>query len=231
MKTTSAAELSKLELAKYIDHTLLKPEATKLQIQNLCEEALKYNFYAVCINSSHLQTAKEILRKSQVKIASVVGFPLGACDSNVKKFEAKKAIDSGAHELDMVIHLGAIKSEDWLYVEQEIKDIILISQGQPVKVIFETHMLTDAEKIKLCQICTSTGVTFVKTSTGFLGGGATISDVQLMKSHIGPKVLVKASGGVRDYATAIAMIDAGASRIGTSAGVAIIEKFNQTEGY
>lgn len=216
--------LSSTDLAKFIDHTLLKPEATREQITRLCEEALQHQFYAVCVNSSFVPLCKEILKDSPVKIASVVGFPLGACDTNTKVFETQKALHAGAHEIDMVIHIGALKASDYTYVEKEIKDLVLVAQGAPIKVIFETHLLTQEEIVRACELSVSAGAHYVKTSTGFTGGGATLQDVALMKSIVKNKAQVKASGGVRDYETALKMIEAGATRIGTSSGVAIVNK-------
>ncbi|MFN3453976.1 MAG: deoxyribose-phosphate aldolase [Pseudobdellovibrio sp.] len=211
------------DIASYIDHTLLKPETTTKQIQKLCEEALHHHFFAVCVNSSMISTCKEILRGSQVKIASVVGFPLGVCDSSTKTYETTRAIQLGASEIDMVLHLGAVKSGNWTFVEKDIKDIVLASNGHIVKVILETHLLTEEEKRKACEVSLNAGAHFVKTSTGFSGGGATQADVQLMKSIVQNKAQVKASGGIRSFETALQMIQAGATRLGTSSGVAIVE--------
>lgn len=210
------------DIAQYIDHTLLKPEATRAQIQKLCEEALTHKFYAVCVNSSMISVCKEILRNSPVKIAAVIGFPLGVCDTSTKVFETTRAINLGATEIDMVVHLGAVKSQDWPYIEKDLKEVVLAAQGHPVKVILETHMLTQEEKQKVCEISLLVGAHFVKTSTGFTGGGATVEDVTLMKSIVQSKAQVKASGGVRDFDAAVKMIKAGATRIGTSSGVAIV---------
>lgn len=220
--TSDLNKLTPEDIAQYIDHTLLKPEATRAQIQKLCEEALSHKFYAVCVNSSMISVCKEILKNSQVKIAAVIGFPLGACDTSTKVFETTRALNLGATEIDMVVHLGAVKAQDWSYVEKDIKDVVMAAQGHPVKVIFETHMLNEEEKRKICELCLHAGAQFVKTSTGFSGGGATLEDVTLMKSIVQNKGQVKASGGVRDFETAVKMIQAGATRIGTSSGVAIV---------
>lgn len=230
--TSDLKKLTPEDIAQYIDHTLLKPEATRAQIQKLCEEALTHKFYAVCVNSSMISVCKEILKNSPVKIASVIGFPLGACDTSTKVFETTRALNLGATEIDMVVHLGAVKSQDWSYVEKDIKDVVQAAQGHPVKVIFETHMLNEEEKRKICEICVHAGAQFVKTSTGFSGGGATVEDVTLMKSIVQNKAQVKASGGVRDFETAVKMIQAGATRIGTSSGVAIVSagEADQTNG-
>jgi deoxyribose-phosphate aldolase len=215
--------LSPGDLASYIDHTLLKPETTKNQIYKLCEEALSYNFFAVCVNSSMISACKEVLKSNaSVKIASVIGFPLGVCDSSTKAFETTRAISLGAHEVDMVLHLGALKAQDWSYVEKDIKDVVLAANGTVVKVILESHLLTPEEIKKACEVSLSAGAHFVKTSSGFSGGGAKVEDVALMKSTVGAKAQVKASGGIRDYQTAVAMVQAGATRLGTSSGVAIV---------
>ena len=172
------------EVASFIDHTLLKPEATKQQVRKICEEALDHQFYAVCVNSSMVSTCREVLKSSKIKIASVIGFPLGACDSSVKTFEADRAIKLGAAEIDMVVHIGAVKAQEWSFLEKDIKDVVLASAGQIVKVILETHLLTEVEKKKVCEISMAAGAHFVKTSTGFNGGGATVTDVELMKKIV-----------------------------------------------
>lgn len=220
--TSDIQKLTPSDIASFIDHTLLKPEATRIQIQKLCEEALTHRFYAVCVNSSMISVCKEILKTSSVKIASVIGFPLGVCDTSTKVFETTRALNLGASEIDMVLHLGAVKASDWSYVEKDITAVVLAANGCPVKVIFETHMLSQEEKQKACEISLLTGAQFVKTSTGFTGGGATVEDVTLMKSLVGNKAQVKASGGIRDFSNAVKMIEAGATRLGTSAGVAIV---------
>lgn len=223
--------LSPSDVASYIDHTLLKPEATKFQIYKLCEEALSHNFFAVCVNSSMISACKDVLKTNSVKIASVVGFPLGVCDSSTKSFETTRAISLGAHEIDMVVHLGAVKAQDWSYAEKDIKDVVLAANGNIVKVILETHLMTSEEIKKTCEISLLAGAHFVKTSTGFSGGGARVEDVSLMKAAVGIKAQVKASGGVRDYKTALAMIAAGATRLGTSSGVAIVTDSEGKSGY
>ncbi|MFN3695961.1 MAG: deoxyribose-phosphate aldolase [Pseudobdellovibrio sp.] len=220
-----------LDVATYIDHTLLKPEATKQQIYKLCEEALSHNFFAVCVNSSMIGPCKEVLKSSQIKIASVVGFPLGVCETSTKAFETTRAMSLGAHEIDMVIHLGAVKAQDWNYIEKDIKDVVLAANGHIVKVILETHMLNQDEIKKCCELSVLAGAHFVKTSTGFTGGGATKDDVALMKSIVGGKAQVKASGGIRDYQTALDMINAGATRLGTSSGVSIVNNISGQGGY
>ena len=202
----SANKLEPKDLASYIDHTLLKPEATKQQIRKLCEEALTYHFYAVCVNSFHVATCTEILRNTKVKIACVVGFPLGANEASVKSYEATRAITLGAHEIDMVLNIGALKAKDYSFVEKEILEIVRVAKGNPVKVILETSLLTAEEKIKACEISMQAGAHFVKTSTGFNGGSALVEDVQLMKNTVREKALVKASGGIKNFQSAVALI-------------------------
>lgn len=229
--TPDISRLSPKDIAAYIDHTLLKPETTRAQVQKLCEEAMLHHFCAVCVNSSMISVCKEILKGSHVKIAAVVGFPLGACETSTKAFETTRSLALGATEVDMVLHLGAVKAQDWAYVEKDIKDVVLAANGHIVKVIFETHLLTQEEKQKACEICLHTGAQFVKTATGFSGGGATVDDVLLMKSIVQNKAQVKASGGIRDFETAVKMIQAGATRLGTSSGVAIVQNQTGKTGY
>ncbi len=211
------------ELSSYIDHTLLAADATPEQIKKLCSEAVEHNFCSVCVNSSFVPLAKECLKDSAVKVCTVVGFPLGAMATEAKAYETKLAIDNGAEEIDMVIHLGQLKSGNDDMVRSDIEAVRKASMGKVLKVIIETALLNDEEKIKACQIAKEAGADFVKTSTGFSSGGATLDDVRLMKQTIGDSVQVKASGGIRDTQTALAMIEAGASRLGVSAGVAIVE--------
>lgn len=216
------------ELAKLIDHTLLKPGATKRDIVNLCEEARKYGFASVCVNPVYVSLAEEALKRTDVKVCTVVGFPLGANTPEAKAFEAKNAIENGAEEVDMVINIGALKSGDYELVMRDIKGVVeatKVSKKIMVKVILETGYLTDEEKVIACKLAMEAGADFVKTSTGFGVGGATIHDVRLMKDTVGRNLEVKASGGIRTFDDAIAMINAGANRIGTSTGVAIIEGF------
>ena len=211
-------------IASMIDHTLLKPEATEEMIKNLCNEAIEYGFAAVCVNPFYVKLAKKILMDSEVKIATVIGFPLGASSKGVKAYEATTAIEDGADEVDMVINIGALKNKDFEFVKKDIKSVVDAVNGNGiVKVIIETCLLTEEEKVKACQLSKEAGAHFVKTSTGFSTGGATIEDVKLMKSIVGEHLQIKASGGVRDYETAIAMIEAGASRIGASASVNIVK--------
>jgi len=214
----------RLSLARYIDHTNLKPYASREDVIKLCDEAKRYGFYAVCVNPYRVKTAKEALKGTDIKVASVIGFPLGATPTEVKVFEAEKAIEAGADELDMVINLGALKDGDLEYVRNDIASVVekAHSSGVLVKVIIETCYLTDDEKVTACKLAMEAGADFVKTSTGFGSGGATVEDVRLMKSVVGDKLGVKAAGGIRTYEQAVKMIEAGATRIGTSSGVKIV---------
>jgi len=209
-------------LARYIDHTLLKPEASLKDIERLCAEARSYNFYAVCVNGSWVTQARHFLDGSDVKAATVVGFPLGATDSDTKRFETEAAIDNGAQEIDVVINIGRLKDGDDGYVLRELRDVVEAAAERPVKVIIETCLLTNAEKIRACRIVLDAGAQFVKTSTGFSTGGATVADVKLLREIVGETFGVKAAGGIRDTQTALAMIEAGATRLGTSSGVVIV---------
>lgn len=207
-----------------IDHTLLNPDATREQIVKLCNEAVEYKFAAVCVNPSYVELCKEILKDSNVKIATVIGFPLGANTTQVKAFETLDAINKGANEIDMVVNIGALKDGDYSKVKEDIVAVVQASNKRAiVKVIIETCILSDEEKAKACHIAMEANADFVKTSTGFGTGGATIEDVKLMKSIVGNKLEVKASGGIRDIDTAKAMLDAGATRLGTSSGIKIIK--------
>ena len=213
------------KIQEMIDHTILKPEATKSEIEQLCKEAMEYKFAAVCINPYYVSYCKEILKGSNIKVATVIGFPLGANTKELKAFEALDAINNGADEIDMVINIGALKDKDYEFVKNDIKLVVDIAKEKAiVKVIIETALLTDEEKVKACELSMEAGADFVKTSTGFSTGGATIEDVKLMKSVVGDNLEVKASGGVRDLATAEKMIEAGASRLGTSSGIKIIKE-------
>ncbi len=212
-----------MELSKYIDHTLLKADATVEQVQTLCQEAIDYNFMSVCINPVYIPVAKKALGDSDVKICTVIGFPLGANTTSVKIYEAKQAVEAGATEVDMVINIGAAKAGDWTTVENDIHAVVdSMPANVIVKVIIETSLLTDEEKTLASQAAQRAGTDFVKTSTGFSTGGATLDDVRLMRQAVGPDLGVKASGGVSNYAEAIAMIEAGATRIGASKGIAIV---------
>ncbi|OQP05847.1 deoxyribose-phosphate aldolase [Geobacillus sp. 46C-IIa] len=210
-------------IAKLIDHTLLKPEATEEQIIQLCREAKQHGFASVCVNPAWVKTAARELSGTDVLVCTVIGFPLGATTPETKAFETNNAIENGAREVDMVINIGALKSGDDEFVERDIRAVVEAAAGKAlVKVIIETALLTDEEKVRACQLAVKAGADYVKTSTGFSGGGATVEDVALMRRMVGDKAGVKASGGVRDRETAEAMIEAGATRIGTSSGVAIV---------
>ena len=215
--------LSPSQLAACIDHTLLKADAIAKDIEQLCAEALENRFYSVCVNGSWVGQARHFLEGTDIKVASVVGFPLGAMSSDAKRFETEAAIDDGAHEIDVVLNLGRLKDGDDKFILRELCDVVEAADEWPVKVILETCLLTQEEKIRACQIVVESGAKFVKTSTGFSTSGATIADVKLMRETVGPKFGVKASGGIRDTKTALAMIEAGATRLGTSAGVAIVK--------
>ena len=215
--------MSSAELAGYIDHTLLKPESVQAQFKQLCEEAVKYQFKSVCVNSGWVPFVTKKLRGSGIKICSVIGFPLGEMDSRSKAFEARSAISSGADELDMVINVGALKSRDLALVEKDIMAIRRACRSHTIlKVIIETVLLTEEEKILACEISKKAGADFVKTSTGFLGGGATVEDVIIMRRIVGPDMGVKASGAIRDFNQAVALIHAGANRLGCGSSVAVI---------
>lgn len=212
------------DIAQYIDHTVLKADAVKADIEEVCKEAVEYNFKTVCIQPYWIPYAVEQLAGSGVGITTVIGFPLGANASEVKAFEAKQALKDGATEVDMVINIGALKSEDYDTVLNDMKAVVDAVAGKAVvKVIIETALLTKAEKVRASELAKKAGADFVKTSTGFSTGGATIEDIKLMRATVGPDMGVKASGGVRDYADAVAMIEAGATRIGASSGIAIVE--------
>lgn len=213
-----------MELNKYIDHTLLKPEATKEQITKLCEEARQYDFASVCVNTCYVPLAKELLAGSDVKVCCVVGFPLGAMDTVSKAFEAKTAVANGAQEVDMVINIGALKDEDYDYVTKDIAAVVEASKPAIVKVIIEACLLTDEEKVEACKCSMNAKAEFVKTSTGFSTHGATPEDVALMKKTVGNVCKVKAAGGVRSYDDAMKMIEAGADRLGCSAGIKVMEE-------
>nr|WP_278302085.1 deoxyribose-phosphate aldolase [Caminicella sporogenes] len=216
--------MEKMELQKYIDHTLLKPQATEEQIIKVCSEAKKYGFASVCVNPYYTSLVRKELEGTDVKTCVVIGFPLGANTKEVKAFETKQAIENGAQEVDMVINIGALKDKKYDVVRDDIKAVVDAAKGKAlVKVIIETCLLTDEEKIKACEIAKEAGADFVKTSTGFSTGGATVEDVKLMRKTVGPDMGVKASGGVRSKEDAEAVINAGANRIGASASVAIVE--------
>lgn len=211
-------------VGQMIDHTLLKANATKTEIVKLVEEAKQYKFASVCVNPTWVKTAAEMLADTkEVKVCTVIGFPLGATTSDTKAFETKNAIENGATEVDMVINIGALKDKQDALVEEDIRAVVEAAKGKALtKVIIETCLLTDEEKIRACELSVKAGADYVKTSTGFSTGGATASDIQLMRKTVGPVVGVKASGGVRNREDAMAMIEAGATRIGASSGISII---------
>lgn len=214
-----------MNINKMIDHTLLKPEATKEMIENLCKEAKEYDFKSVCVNPYWVSTAYEELRDSDVLVCTVVGFPLGATTKETKFFETDFAVQEGADEIDMVINVGALKSKQYDVVLEDIKSVVQAANGRTVKVIIETCLLSDEEKVKACELSMEAGANFVKTSTGFSTAGAKVEDVELMKSIVGDNLEVKASGGIRDLDTALKMIEAGATRLGISAGVQIVKEY------
>ena len=209
--------------ASYIDHTLLKPEATEEQIKKICAEAKEYGFASVCVNPTWVSLAASELKDATSKICTVIGFPLGASTSATKAFETKDAIANGAEEIDMVINIGALKSEQYDVVENDIKAVVEAANGTLVKVIIETCLLSDEEKIKACELSVKAGADFVRTSTGFSTAGAKAEDVALMRKTVGPEIGVKASGGVRSLEDLESMVAAGATRIGASSGVKIIK--------
>jgi deoxyribose-phosphate aldolase len=215
--------LSAQSLARYIDHTLLKPDATARDIEQLCREAMEHHFWSVCVNGSRVAQAYALVENSGVKVACTVGFPLGAMTSDAKRLEVEAAVDDGAQEIDVVLNLGRLKDGDDAYVLRELRDIVEAADERTVKVIFETCLLSREEKIRACKLVVESGAHFVKTSTGFSTAGATTHDVQLMRECVGADFGVKASGGIRDATVALGMIQAGATRLGTSSGVAILK--------
>lgn len=219
-------EYNRKNIAAIIDHTLLKADATEKDILKCCEEGKKYGFASVCIQPCYVKLAAEALKGSGVKVATVVGFPLGANLTSVKAFEAARAVEDGADELDMVLNIGALKQGNVKYVEEDIKAVVKAADGAVVKVILETCYLTDEEKVLACKLSKNAGAHFVKTSTGLAGGGATVEDVALMRRTVGQDLGVKAAGGIRTLESFKAMVDAGANRIGTSSGVKILEDFS-----
>lgn len=212
-----------MELNRMIDHTILKPEATEAAVQKIIDEAKEYNFFSVCINPCWVAFASEQLADTEVAVCTVIGFPLGANTPEVKAYEAADAIKNGANEVDMVINIGALKSQQYDQVRQDIQGVVDAAKGKAlVKVIIETALLTVEEKVKACELAKEAGADFVKTSTGFSTGGAKVADIRLMRETVGPDMGVKASGGVHNAEEALAMIEAGATRIGASTGVAIV---------
>lgn len=220
--------IKKVNLAPYIDHTLLKPEATTSDIEKLCQEAIKWNFKGVCVNSRFTALTASLLKNTEILPVTVVGFPLGACISAIKIQEAQLAYADGAKEIDMVISVGAIKEQNWRFVEEEIA-LICKAVPVPVKVILETCLLTDDEIVTACKISENAGAAYVKTSTGFSTGGATLHHVQLMRKNVSTLVGVKASGGVKNKIQALEFINAGATRIGTSSGIIILQDNQASE--
>lgn len=228
--TSKDDELKKI--AKMIDHTILKPDATYDQVKQICGESIEYGFASVCVNPGFVPLVSEMLKGSGIPTCSVIGFPLGATTSKAKAFETKEAIENGAREIDMVINISALKSKDYNRVRSDIQEVVVAARGKAkVKVIIETCLLTNEEKIKACELSKEAGADFVKTSTGFSTGGATVEDIKLMRKVVGLNMGVKASGGVSDYSSAVAMLEAGACtlgdsdtcRIGTSKSIKIIE--------
>ena len=218
------------DMARYIDHTYLKPEASVADIRKICDEAKKYHTASVCVNPSYIQYVAQQLEGSGVTPCCVIAFPLGACTPETKAFEASDAATKGAREIDMVINIGAVKSGDWQLVKRDIEGVVNAVKGRAqVKVIIECCLLTDEEKVKACTVSKLAGAHFVKTSTGFSTGGATVEDVRLMRETVGPDMGVKASGGVRTYTDAVNMINAGASRIGASSTGKIVSGVTEDE--
>ncbi|MCI0129684.1 MULTISPECIES: deoxyribose-phosphate aldolase [Enterococcaceae] len=214
-----------MNLAKYVDHTLLKPDATREQIKTLCEEAAEYDFASVCVNPFWVSYAAEILADAKAKVCTVIGFPLGANTTETKVFETTNAIENGAEEIDMVINIGALKNKEYDIVEQDIAAVVKASHPKAiVKVIIETCLLTDEEIVKACELSVAANADFVKTSTGFSTGGATPKDVKLMKDTVKDNAFVKASGGVRSKEDAFTMIEMGADRLGTSSGILLVKE-------
>jgi deoxyribose-phosphate aldolase len=218
-------------LAKYIDHTLLKPDATARDIEQFCREAMEHHFWSVCVNGSRVAQAYALVENSGVKVACTVGFPLGAMTTDSKRLEVEAAIDDGAQEIDLVLNIGRLKDGEDAYVLRELRDLVESADERTVKVILETCLLSREEKIRACKLVVESGAHFVKTSTGFSTAGATTHDVQLMRECVGPRFGVKASGGIRDAKIALGMIESGATRLGTSAGVAIVKGLASTASY
>ena len=221
--------LSPAQLAAYIDHTLLKADATAKDIERLCAEAREHRFYSVCVNGSWVEPARHFLEGADGKVACVVGFPLGAMSGDAKRFETEAAIDDGAQEIDVVLNIGRLKDGDDKFVLRELCDVVDAADERLVKVIIETCLLTREEKIRACHLVVESGARFVKTSTGFGNCGATVEDVTLLRETVGPNFGVKAAGGIRDARTALALIAAGATRLGTSAGVAIVQELAESK--
>lgn len=222
-----------MNIAAMIDHTILKADTTKEEVVKICKEAREYKFKSVCVNSYYTKLVAEELKDSGVLVCTVVGFPLGAMETKSKAFETARAIEIGANEIDMVINVGALKDKDYDFVLNDIKEVVETAKGKAiVKVILETCLLTEEEKIKACQLSQEAGADFVKTSTGFSTGGATVEDIKLMRKTVGPNMGVKASGGVRTKEDALGVIEAGANRIGASSSIAIVNGLKDSnQGY
>jgi len=216
--------MNKINLAKHIDHTLLKPDAVEAELVKLCAEAREHSFFSVCINPCNIEKAKELLEGTDTKVCTVVGFPLGQMTTESKSFETNEAILLGAEEVDMVINIGKLKDQDYEYVLEDIRAVVLAAKGVLTKVIIETCLLTDEEKVKACELAKDAGADFVKTSTGFSKAGATREDIALMRKTVGPEMGVKASGGIRTLEDAMGMIESGATRLGLSASVSILNE-------
>lgn len=219
----------KQELAGVIDHTLLRPDATASDVRALCEEAIHHHFFSVCVHGGWASLASAVLEGSNIQVCAVVGFPHGCMDSDVKRYETEAAVDNGASEIDVVLPVGRLKQGDLEFIHRELRDIVEAAEDRIVKVILETCLLTDEEKRTACQVASDTGTHFVKTSTGFGRAGATIHDVQLMRQIVGKKMGVKASGGIRDTRTALQFIQAGANRLGLSAGIQILNGLDEPD--
>jgi deoxyribose-phosphate aldolase len=220
-----------MALARCIDHTLLKADATAEEIAKLCREAMQHHFWSVCVNGSRVAQAYALVEDSGVKVACTVGFPLGAMTTDAKRLEVEAAIDDGAQELDVVLNIGRLKDGDDAYVLRELRDLVDAAEERTVKVIMETALLTRDEKVRACRLIVESGAHFVKTSTGFSSAGATTHDVQLLRECVGPDFGVKASGGIRDAKVALGMIESGATRLGTSSGVQILQGLAGTGAY
>ncbi len=218
-------------LATFIEQTLLKSDAAEAQIRQLCAQAKQHQFFGVCVNSSWMELVSQELKGSGICPVAVVGFPLGACLTSAKAFEAQESVRLGAQEIDMVISIGRLKDKNWKYVQEDIQVVVRASTGALVKVILETSLLTQEEKHAACKLSVEAGARFVKTSTGFQGGGATLADIQLMRSSVGPEIGIKASGGVKTRDQALVLIQAGATRIGTSSGVELVSGQEIKGGY
>lgn len=228
MNQQSNIKITREQLAKMIDHTLLKPEATRSDIEKLCKEAIEYGFYSVVVNPSYVSLAVSLLKNTGIKVVSVIGFPLGSTLPEVKAFEADQVLKLGANEIDMVINIGALKNRNYELVKREIEEVAKVAHAHNalIKVIIETCYLTDEEKIIACKIAEEAGADFIKTSTGFGPSGATVHDVELMRKTVSPHIGIKAAGGIRTAEQAIAMIKAGATRIGASKSIEIIKSLN-----